>query len=62
MIIKVFKKDIEMVLALIAAVADAAADNDQYTFFGFMGVASALVFASKSNDSNPRPRSCLRNR
>lgn len=27
--------------------ADATVDNDQYTFFGFMGVASALVFASK---------------
>ena len=38
-----------MVLGLMIAAADGAAnaENEQYVFFGAMGIASALVFASK---------------
>jgi ATP synthase proteolipid subunit len=41
-----------MVLAIMEALG-AGIENDQYTFFGFMGVASALVFASKKPLLNP---------
>ena len=38
-----------MVLNLMIAAAEVgAAENESYKFFGCMGIASALVFASKS--------------
>ena len=48
-------------MVLITALASESNDSEHAAFFGYMGLASALVFASTKIPLTPRPRRRLRN-